>query len=228
MCRLFHSWIVRAKSQKHCRKCPGWEGSSNTAKGSLPYSPQINDSPVDSGNWHLISDGFALVSKYFNICVVWSKDKCRREKMAKTIVAIIALIMVTLSISSVSGQSVSYGTDQYGYKFTLYNYGSYVIYDYGLIRYIDYFGFGHWETWNGYTWQYYFPNSNNYGSNSYSNYYGSNSHSGRSSSSSGRDYYAEQLEKNNKIYAGLAKSQEHMNEDQRTGGWIPTGTLLPT
>ena len=148
--------------------------------------------------------------------------------MAKTIVAIIALIMVTLSISSVSGQSVSYGTDQYSNQFTLYNYGSYVIYDYGLIRYIDYFGFGHWETWNGDAWQYYFPNSNNYGSNSHSNYYGSNSYSGRSSSSSGRDYYAEQLEKNNKIYADLAKSQEHMNEGQRAGGWIPTGTLLPT
>jgi hypothetical protein len=86
--------------------------------------------------------------------------------MAKTIIAIIALIMMIFSISSVSGQFVSYGTDINGYRFTLYNYGTYAIYDYGLVRYIDYFGLGQWwETWNGYSWQYYSPNNNYYSSN---------------------------------------------------------------
>jgi hypothetical protein len=133
--------------------------------------------------------------------------------MSKAIIAVIALIMMILCISSVTGQSVSYGYDQYG-RITC------LIYNYGNIRYLNYGnGIGHWEVWDGNFWQYYFPNSNNYGSTPYS---------GRSSSSSGHDYYAEQLEKNNKIYANLAESQKHMNDEQSNGGWIPTGTLLPT
>jgi|WetSurMetagenome_2_1015567.scaffolds.fasta_scaffold02388_7 hypothetical protein len=135
--------------------------------------------------------------------------------MAKVIIAIVALIVMILSLMPVSGQQVSYGYDQYGRI-------NCQIYDYGNCRYINYgYNIGHWEIWNGYAWQYYFPNSNNYGSNSYSG----NSHP--QTSSSGHDYYAEQLAKNQAIYDDLAESQDEMNRKQIEGGWSPTGTLLP-
>jgi hypothetical protein len=85
------------------------------------------------------------------------------EEMTKVIVAIVALILLILSTMAVSGQSVSYGYDQYGVINCL-------IYDYGNYRYLDYGNnLGHWEVWDGYAWQYYFFNSNYYGSNLMSN-----------------------------------------------------------
>lgn len=143
--------------------------------------------------------------------------------MSKTIIAIIALIMVALSISSVSGQSVTYGTDANGYRFTLYNYGTYAIYDYGLARYIDYFGHGQWwETWNGNSWQYYSSYSNNYGSPSYySNQYPQTGYS------SGHDYVAEQAAKNQKIYDELDESMDDLNKYELENGWSPSTSILP-